>query len=346
MKLAVGTIIIAVSAAAAVAQDEVKGARQAEEIRAKIVAELASTHHTQAVKNSPFTADEVNESVQTLADGNRIVRSSTGKIYRNSDGRVRRDTSGGVGGMLGTTYSVANGVSILNPNLGQKYLLDSKLKTAKVIELTQAQKELAIVSGKMAAERAVADQDRSQATRKLRTELETKLRATSPSVVAGTVSGNYAAAITAAGQGGVLTYAAVPTGKYETRTEELGTRVFEGVSAEGTRKITTIPAGAIGNERAIEIVYERWFSKELGMVVFSRNSDPRFGEQTYKLTNLLRTEPDPSLFSIPTEYRRTGTPGTVYRISTPAERPVAVRPVASARPVLTAAPAPKAKPQN
>lgn len=342
MKLVFGTIIIAAAAVAGSAQDEVKAARQAEEIKAKIVAELASTNHTQAVKNSPFTADEVNESVQTLGDGNRIVRSSTGKIYRNSDGRVRRDTSGGVGGMLGTTYSVANGVSILNPSIGQKYLLDSKLKTAQVVELTQAQKELAIVSAKTAVERAAVEQQRAKLNATVRGELETKLRAASP-VVSGTVSGNYATIITGSGRGGLLTHTTAPPSKYETRTEELGTRVIEGVSAEGTRKITTIPAGDIGNERPIEIVYERWYSKELGMVVFSKNSDPRFGEQTYKLTNLIRTEPDPSLFSIPTEYRKTGEPGTVYRISTPS---VAVRPAASARPVLTSAPATKVKPQN
>ena len=91
--------------------------------------------------------------------------------------------------------------------------------------------------------------------------------------------------------------------KWETRTEQLGIQNFEGVDAEGTRTITTIPADAIGNERPIEIVYEKWFSKELQQVVYSRHFDPRFGEQTYKLTNINRSEPDPSLFQVPTSYR-------------------------------------------
>lgn len=115
--------------------------------------------------------------------------------------------------------------------------------------------------------------------------------------------------------------------KYESKSEDLGTRDFEGVSATGTRKVTTIPAGDVGNERPIEIVYERWFSKDLGMVVFSKHSDPRFGDQTYRLTNIVRTEPDPSLFTVPTGYKTFPAPSayksygdatTVYRIATTA----------------------------
>jgi hypothetical protein len=108
----------------------------------------------------------------------------------------------------------------------------------------------------------------------------------------------------------------MPHEKYETRTEELGTRDFEGVSAEGTKKITTIPAGAIGNERPIEITYERWYSKELELVVYSKQSDPRVGDQTYKLTNLIRSEPDQSLFAVPEGYRILAEPASVYRLTT------------------------------
>ena len=115
--------------------------------------------------------------------------------------------------------------------------------------------------------------------------------------------------------------------KWETRTEQLGVQNFEGVDAEGTRTITTIPADAIGNERPIEIVYERWYSKELQMIVYSKHSDPRFGEQTYRLTNINRSEPDPSLFQVPTSYRIVNEPtffnrtvvnqrATVERVST------------------------------
>ncbi|HKR61036.1 MAG TPA: hypothetical protein VJS64_15055, partial [Pyrinomonadaceae bacterium] len=65
------------------------------------------------------------------------------------------------------------------------------------------------------------------------------------------------------------------------------------------RATITIPAGEIGNERPLEIVSERWYSAELQAVVMTRHTDPRFGETTYKLTNISRTEPDHSLFEVP-----------------------------------------------
>src|SRR5262249_52265155 len=42
-------------------------------------------------------------------------------------------------------------------------------------------------------------------------------------------------------------------------TESLGSREFDGVRADGKRTTRTIPAGAIGNEKPIAIVSERWF---------------------------------------------------------------------------------------
>ncbi len=44
------------------------------------------------VQGAPYSATVSNESVQTLADGNRIVQSSTGAIARDSQGRTRQDT--------------------------------------------------------------------------------------------------------------------------------------------------------------------------------------------------------------------------------------------------------------
>ena len=86
------------------------------------------------------------------------------------------------------------------------------------------------------------------------------------------------------------------------RLESLGTQVIEDVQAEGTRSVMTIPAGTIGNQAPIEIVNERWFSPELGVVVMSQRSDPRFGETTYRLQNIVRGEPSPELFQVPPDY--------------------------------------------
>lgn len=90
--------------------------------------------------------------------------------------------------------------------------------------------------------------------------------------------------------------------KFTTNKEELGKQIIEGVECEGRREVTTIPAGAVGNERPIEMVNETWHSLELKMTILSKRSDPRFGESTYRVTNISRSEPDAQLFQVPSEY--------------------------------------------
>jgi len=93
------------------------------------------------------------------------------------------------------------------------------------------------------------------------------------------------------------------------RNESLGKQSIEGVEAEGTRRTVEIPAGEIGNERPIEIVFERWYSPELQVVVMTKHSDPRFGETTYRLTNINRSEPAHELFEVPGDYKVQAPPG-------------------------------------
>ena len=86
------------------------------------------------------------------------------------------------------------------------------------------------------------------------------------------------------------------------KTESLGIQTIGGVNAEGTRTTRTIPAGEIGNEKPITIVSERWYSADMQMDVKSTHSDPRFGNTTYTLANIQRTEPVATLFSVPSDY--------------------------------------------
>ena len=83
------------------------------------------------------------------------------------------------------------------------------------------------------------------------------------------------------------------------RTESLGKEVIEGFEAEGTRTTILIPTGRIGNDKAIEIVHERWYSPELQVILLSKHNDPRWGETVYRLRNINRGAPDSSLFSLP-----------------------------------------------
>jgi hypothetical protein len=63
-----------------------------------------------------------------------------------------------------------------------------------------------------------------------------------------------------------------------------------------------------------KIVSEVWTSPDLKAVVYSKRSDPLMGEEIYQLTNIVRAEPDPSLFTIPADFTMIdGTEAIIYR---------------------------------
>ena len=86
-------------------------------------------------------------------------------------------------------------------------------------------------------------------------------------------------------------------------TDDLGTQVMDGLSVQGKRRTRTIPAAQAGSAKDIQVVTETWYSADLQMVVMSKTSDPRFGDSVYQVTNISRAEPDPSLFTVPSDYQ-------------------------------------------
>jgi hypothetical protein len=84
--------------------------------------------------------------------------------------------------------------------------------------------------------------------------------------------------------------------------------VVEGVMADGKRVTTVLPAGAIGNQQPITVLTEQWFSPDLEILVMTRHSDPRSGDTTYTVTNIVRAEPQGSLFDVPADYTIVGSP--------------------------------------
>jgi hypothetical protein len=84
--------------------------------------------------------------------------------------------------------------------------------------------------------------------------------------------------------------------------EDLGTQTMEGLLVEGKRGTITIPAGVQGNDRPMQVATERWFISELQLVTLTKTSNPESGEQTSRVTNLERNEPDPALFQVPADY--------------------------------------------
>jgi hypothetical protein len=108
----------------------------------------------------------------------------------------------------------------------------------------------------------------------------------------------------------------VPAARPAARSEAVDPIVIDGIHAEGTRTVTIIPTGQIGNDRPIEVVNERWFSPELRVVVQTRRFDPRFGEVLYRLVNISRGDPPVDLFEVPGDF----TIEEQRPLSTPARR--------------------------
>ena len=86
------------------------------------------------------------------------------------------------------------------------------------------------------------------------------------------------------------------------QTTSLGTKTIDGLTVRGTKVTRTIPVGRIGNDKPIVITREEWYSPDLQMVVSSTRTDPRFGTTTYQLTNINRSEPSETLFTVPAGY--------------------------------------------
>jgi hypothetical protein len=83
------------------------------------------------VTGVPFTASFSTESVQTLADGNRIQHKNSGTLARDAQGRTRRDMSLPAIGAW-TTSGAPREVSMINdPVSGVHYVLEHERKIAR-----------------------------------------------------------------------------------------------------------------------------------------------------------------------------------------------------------------------
>jgi hypothetical protein len=86
------------------------------------------------------------------------------------------------------------------------------------------------------------------------------------------------------------------------RSEKLGTQQIAGLSCWGVRTTHIVPAGMYGNNPAMTIVDEFWYSDKLGIDVRRHRSDPRSGEPSSELRDVVLTEPPAEMFVIPPSY--------------------------------------------
>jgi len=88
------------------------------------------------VQNAPFSAQITRETVQVLADGNRIDHKESGTIARDSSGRTRREMSLPAIGPLAAAGPVPQLVFIKDPGTGKNYVLNQNKKTAVVMNIS------------------------------------------------------------------------------------------------------------------------------------------------------------------------------------------------------------------
>jgi hypothetical protein len=87
------------------------------------------------------------------------------------------------------------------------------------------------------------------------------------------------------------------------RTETLSPDTIAGLEVTGTRTTQVVPAGTVDNDRDFSVTSETWTSPEMKITVRQFSSDPRTGTVTTELTNIDRSEPDPTLFKPPAGYK-------------------------------------------
>jgi hypothetical protein len=244
------------------------------------------------IKDKPYSARSITESTQSLADGNRIVQRNEALIFRDSAGRTRREqTLNDVGAwQAGEPVTM---IHIHDPVVGKTYVLDPAARTAREARPFR----MAIAEAQAGLENAATETRRIFDTR-----VPPPPGAPNVTVIRRTEQGGAEDVRVFAGGGpvGIPPLATAAPGTAE--PEDLGEQVLEGLLVSGTRLVQRIPAGALGNERPIEIVTERWYSKDIDAIVLSRHTDPRFGERTYRLVNVVRGDPSPDLFEVPQGY--------------------------------------------
>lgn len=88
-----------------------------------------------------------------------------------------------------------------------------------------------------------------------------------------------------------------------TTREDLGHRWLVSIDTVGTRVNTVLKPGVFGNDEEVTLSREFWYSAQLGIDLLSTRSDPRFGTQTFTITDISLAEPDPHLFDIPEGFK-------------------------------------------
>jgi hypothetical protein len=221
------------------------------------------------VTGAPYSGEEVNENVQILTDGTRITHKMPArKVWRDNEGRTRTERPLGMGPNQPSLPVI---VEITDPVAGFKYTLDTQKKIAHRQTIPSMPSRAFNGAGGGVG------------------------------IVSGGGGGGRAGFMGAAIPAPVIAQGNPPvTPRFA--NEKIGTQTIDGVLVEGTRSTVRYPVGAMGNDREFSAVTERWVSPDLKIQILSKTTDPRNGENTFRIEGLSRTPPDPMLFLVPPDY--------------------------------------------
>jgi hypothetical protein len=271
-----------------------------EEVRTEAHMKAIGAVRGMTVKNAPYSGEEVNETNQVLADGTRIHRETHATVYRDSEGRTRRETPDSII----INDPVANTTYILNPKTmtGQKLVSTANYSFIRKESVASAGAAGPVSTFTMRMESdggkpMIAVNGEPLDPKKVE-EMMAKAKADGALVDHMVIQSDPITSqmLPAPPMAGALMVKKMAAG------ESLGKQTIEGVSAEGKRSVNTIKAGSIGNDRDIQVTAESWYSAELQTMIQSKHSDPRTGEESFRLINISRNEPAAYLFQVPTGY--------------------------------------------
>jgi len=283
------------------------------------------------VKGAPYCAEAVHETVQPLADGNRIVKKQSTQLCRDGEGRTRREVLNSDGGKL---------VYLRDPVAKESWVLNPETKSVRRLggavawhgeghaeawrewsrEFSQRMRESfkdlphppepprapEAPKGRgepaMVVETDVLIKQGDGEPQRQRDRRVIRLSELPPGVHMAPMPPMPPMPMLAGTPGGWQLGHFAPRG--EPVVTALPTKEIEGVKVTGERSTWTIEAGKIGNEKPILITREVWTSPELMLTVRSRDADPRSGEVNYRLQQIKRGEPDAALMKPPADYKQ------------------------------------------
>lgn len=302
------------------------------------VAYSFTTANVKTIKNAPYAGEVINERIQTLPDGNQLVRKSSNRVYRDSQGATRQEILDSNGQLKTVHIRDAEGTRfVLTPSkksaikIGSpKSLVDGK--TATLVRRPGAEGDKTLVFKSDSGEAVVRstenivvkriDGDGKEKREEIRVQVGPgKFTFTGNGGLAGLGELGRLGELADLSELNVMSDAFAAAGdafamawrhgepnivrldkSYERTTTSLGTKSFDGVIAEGKMVSYTIPAGKVGNVRPITVSSETWYSPDLQITVYSKHSDPRSGDVIYRVANLKRSEQSTDLFRVPADY--------------------------------------------